>query len=222
LAPIPTAFRLHFKTPRQRGCARQSATGESGRPLFTRDRHNAQEIAMGLLGRLPVLPLLLVVGFSAVEATNTTSPTTRIRAQDWRVRRVVAQGMTRSPSFRELVATLELLDRDVNLEHRPARTRADSGCAHGVPEAVNATSLLVRFDSRDPVDGAVSRAAHALYHALEIAREPDVVDEPGRRRLLSRIGTDACGDFGACCETRSAAAFEALVRRELSGLEPSR
>ena len=168
-----------------------------------------------------LLLMLLVLGLNPVDAVERGSSNTRIRAHDARVRKVLSQGLARSPSFRELVATLETLDRSIELEHRSSPARSNSGCSHGVPVAVTPTTLLVRFDASEPTQAGIRRAAHALYHALEIAREPDVVDEPGRRELFARIGAGCSDSADACCETRAAAAFEVLVMRELAGQEPA-
>jgi hypothetical protein len=82
------------------------------------------------------------------------------------------------------------------------------------PEARN---LLVRIDPRQPIRLAASQLAHELYHALEGAREPEVIDEASLRSLFERIGERTCARIGdTCWETRAARAFEALVTRQLN------
>jgi hypothetical protein len=79
--------------------------------------------------------------------------------------------------------------------------------------------IQVRVDPREPIKLVVARLAHELYHASEIAREPNVVDGTSLQALFERIGfqNKSCSWQDHCWETRAAVAFEALVTRELNG-----
>jgi hypothetical protein len=79
-------------------------------------------------------------------------------------------------------------------------------------------NLLVLVNPRLQRTEVVGQLAHELYHAVEIAREPDVVDADSLRDLYRRIGEHGCEqNSDICWETRAAVAFEALVLRQLHG-----
>jgi hypothetical protein len=79
-------------------------------------------------------------------------------------------------------------------------------------------NILVRIDPRQPTRAVAVLLAHELYHALEVGREPDVVDPDGLRVLYERIGERRCeANFADCFETQAAMTFERLVSRQLAG-----
>jgi hypothetical protein len=168
---------------------------------------------------LRLQPLLVVVLACAAlqgHAAPQEATPRRLRIHDTRIQEVLAHAMRRSPSFRELVATIELLDYQVYVEEGSCRPQGDAGCLHMMPATTSAKNLLIRFDSRQPTHRAAAQLAHELYHAAEIAREQDVVDQASLRDLFSRIGERSCsGVSDDCWETRAAVAFEALVLREI-------
>ena len=137
-----------------------------------------------------------------------------MRFDNARIAEVYRYAMHRSPSFGELIATLEQLDRIVYVEERSCQHRVRS-CLVLMPTP-GGRNLVVRIDPRQTMFSAVAQLAHELYHAVEVAREPDVVDEASMRSLFGRIGERSCDD-GAddCWETRAARAFESLVVREI-------
>jgi hypothetical protein len=58
--------------------------------------------------------------------------------------------------------------------------------------------------------------AHELQHAVEIVREPDVVDAATALALYRRIGTGRCREgLSEECETEMAKRIETVVREEL-------
>jgi hypothetical protein len=119
--------------------------------------------------------------------------------------------MARSASFRDLVATFEALDRTVYVEEGTCHPPQLRSCLHMV-HSPDAKLLVVQLATRQPINVVVSQLAHELYHAVEIAREPSVVDAGSMRQLFERIGYRSCVDADATCwETRAAVAFETLV-----------
>jgi len=132
-----------------------------------------------------------------------------------RIREVLSYAIERSPSFRDLLATLNLFDRVVYVEEGPCRHREQRGCVQ-LMRTPGGRNLLVHIDPRQPINAVVGQLAHELYHAMEIAREPNVVNPSSMRELYRRIGEHACfEDSDDCWETRAALAFEALVLRQL-------
>jgi hypothetical protein len=151
-----------------------------------------------------------------VEATRPDTLATHIRVANTRISEVLRYARKRSPSFGDLLATLELLDRAVYIEEGHCRHREQRACLVLMPTP-GAKNLLIRIDPRQPIRLVVAQLAHELYHAVEIAREPDVVNVASLRDLFGRIGEQRCfSGSDDCWETRAALAFEALVTRELA------
>jgi hypothetical protein len=139
----------------------------------------------------------------------------RIRFDNDRIDEVFRYATKNSPSFVDLVETLETLDRLVYVEEGHCGHSEERACLH-ILRARDARVLVIRIDPRQTLRSVTLQLAHELYHALEVAREPDVVDAVTLRDLYARIGERTC--FGAaesCWETRAAVAFEALVARQL-------
>jgi hypothetical protein len=161
-----------------------------------------------------VCGVVLLLG-QASRADPGDRSTSRIRFDNDRINEVFQEAMNRSPSFSDLVATLETLDRLVYIEEGRCGDSEFRGCLH-VLRAPNSRILLIRIDPRQQLRSVIRQMAHELYHALEVAREPDVVHAVTLRDLYQRIGERTCFDAAeSCWETRAAVAFEALVAREL-------
>jgi len=141
---------------------------------------------------------------------------THVRSDNDRILEVLRYAIVRSPSFVDLIETLDQLDRVVYIEEGSCHHRELRACLQ-MMSTPGGKNLLVRVDPRQPTRSVVTQLAHELYHAVEIAREPDVVDVAGLRDLYKRIGERSCvGEANPCWETRAAVAFEALVARQLS------
>jgi hypothetical protein len=157
---------------------------------------------------------LLLCGVSLL-SVHTAVAGGHVRFDNDRIAEVFHYAMWRSPSFRDLVATLEMLDRVVYVEEGKCRNLQQHSCLILMPTP-GAKNLLVHIDPRQPIRSVVAQLAHELYHAEEVGREPSVVDDASLRNLYERIGERRCSTDGDnCWETRAAATFEALVTREL-------
>lgn len=151
----------------------------------------------------------------SMQAVGVHRQARNVRSSNARIHEVLRYALTRSPSFQDVVATLDLLDRVVYIEEGQCRHREQRSCLQLIPGGKN---LLVQVDPRLPLRAVVGQLAHELYHAVEIAREPGVADPAALETLYQRIGEPGCflrSDH--CWETRAARAFEALVMRQLSG-----
>lgn len=139
----------------------------------------------------------------------------RVRFDNDRIGEVFRYAVKHSPSFVDLVATLDTLDRLVYVEEGRCGRPEERACLH-IPRARDAKILVVKVDPRQSLRSVALQLAHELYHALEVSREPDVVDSVTLRALYERIGERSCfGGTESCWETRAAVAFEALVARQL-------
>jgi len=155
---------------------------------------------------------------SAARAVRSDDPLlASVRSDNGRILEVLAYAIQKSPSFRDLLATLNLFDRTVYIEEGHCGRGREHACVQVMPTP-GGRNLLVHVNPRLQSDLVVAQLAHELYHAIEIAREPDVVDSASLRALYQRIGERSCSyDSDDCWETRAAVAFEALVRRQLHG-----
>ena len=132
------------------------------------------------------------------------------------LRGMVDDAAHRSPEIRGLIDRLEALDVTVyirtrvfdqmNLEGRVALLSAYTGRRYLVVElACGRTGVAL-----------MSTLAHELYHAVEIAREPSVVDARSLAALYGRIGVQTGDTIGRqTFETYAAADAGQRARREL-------
>ena len=140
-----------------------------------------------------------------------------VRFDNVRIREVLAYAIEKSPAFRDLLAALNLFDRTVYVEEGRCGYGRQHACIR-MMTTPGGRNLLVLVNPRLQRNEVVGQLAHELYHAIEIAREPEVVDADSLRELYRRIGEHGCEqDSDTCWETRAAAAFEALVLRQLRG-----
>jgi hypothetical protein len=175
---------------------------------------------MSQANRMWMVVVAVLVSISGLRANEPHRAESHIRFNSARIAELFRHGMRHSPSFRDLVATLEILEPIVYVEEGSCRQRAITACLQVMPESAGPKKLLVKFDPRQPTRRAVSQLAHELYHAAEVGREADVTDQMSLRRLYERIGFRSCVDSDDCWETRAAVAFEALVIEDLGSGRP--
>jgi hypothetical protein len=175
-----------------------------------------------MLASVPITAVAVVglLCFSPPPSFGSRSADGAVRFKKGRIEEVYAFAVQRSPSLRELIATLDLSDRIVYAEEGVCERAHAQSCL--IPSATPGVKhLVVRFNPRLSIVQAASELAHELYHAAEVAREPSAIDAESVRQLFTRIGENACRGTGEeCWETRAARTFEQLVRRELLGREP--
>lgn len=153
----------------------------------------------------------------SVHAEAPDAPAAQVRSSNTRIREALAYAVGRSSLLEGLIATLNQLDRVVYVEEGRCPHREQRSCLQLMPTP-GGKYLFVRIDSRQPDRAVVAQLAHELYHAVEIARAPGVVDAASFTVLYDRIGTRICGEqTDACWETEAAVAFAASVTRQLSG-----
>ena len=141
-----------------------------------------------------------------------------VRTSNGRIEEAMHYALKRSPSFGDLIATFDFLDRDVDIEEGRCQHRELHACLQLMPGGRN---IQVQVDPRQTIRDVALQIAHELYHALEVGREPAVVDAASFRNLYEVIGERSCFTSpDRCWETRAAVAFEALVERQLSTVPP--
>ncbi len=119
----------------------------------------------------------------AVELAGAGVP--HIRPTDRKTAELLRSAVTRSPTVKAIVDTLEHSDVIVWIEtgaiHLPGKLQllaASPVCRH-----VRITIRVPGFDSEE-----IAWLGHELWHAVEIARAPEVRDQASLERLYERIG----------------------------------
>lgn len=142
------------------------------------------------------------------------SPNRHVRSQDRSVRQLLKRGFTHSPTFRNLMAQLELSDVIVYIEEVPRLPGALEGRMMILPNAHGFRYVRIQIARRGAPDDAVAVLGHELQHALEVAQEPWVWDQATLAALYQRIGIGSTGGHHVY-DTVAAQAIGRIVRREL-------
>ena len=111
-----------------------------------------------------------------------------IRAMSPALSALVDEGMSRSASFRALIARIERSDLIVYLREEYASMGSLRGSLTFVASAGGSRYLLIRLAARSRTR-RLSTLAHELQHAVEIAERPDIVDEASLFRAYAHFGT---------------------------------
>ena len=135
-----------------------------------------------------------------------------VRPEDPAVRALIASGMKRSATFRDLNTRLDETDVVVYVRF----SRCDGGvaaCLVWVPSGPGPRRLLIRLDNlRRPPDELTVLLAHELQHAHEVAAAPEVKDAGSFQSAFASRGWKHGNGF----ETEAARKVAALVAAELS------
>jgi hypothetical protein len=156
------------------------------------------------------LPLVLLLATTSPSFAD-SSP--RVRGASPRETRVIEHLLDRSATARALVSELETSDVIVYVQLAP-----NEAGGHAATQFVTATRrdrfLRIVIGAMTPPYERGSLLAHELQHAVEIARDPEVRDDEGMRRLYGRIGENRSAR--ASFETAAARDIGLRVRRELA------
>jgi hypothetical protein len=161
---------------------------------------------------------LIVVSFlkvASVRGGASDSTLTRVRSTEHAMSERIRAGVSRSPTFRHLVQTLERSDLIVYVE---PSSSVDGGYLRFATVAGQSRWVQVVVNPKRPINQILAMIGHELQHAIEISEAPSVVDEATMAGLYRRIGVKSCGNPArACYETRDAQVTGATIFRELSG-----
>lgn len=153
--------------------------------------------------------LLLTVVMSAHGAQGD-----HVRPIDARIRALVSAGLSRSETFRGLVAALDASDVIVYIEPRVSRHALGGYLLHNIVATGGFRYLRIAIDVEGGSRRLLALLAHELQHALEVARAPHVRDSEGVRQLFSQSTVPFGCVASHCYETRSAMEVEIRVRNE--------
>lgn len=152
---------------------------------------------------------------TSIVPAGSGDPAPHVRSANPRIQEALRYAIEKSESFRDLIATLDLVDRVVYVEEGTCSYPGHQSCLHLLAGSRN---IIVQINPRQQIRLVVAQLAHELYHAAEIGREPGVTNAAELQALFERIGERSCSSLtDKCWETRAACAFEALVRRQLVG-----
>ncbi len=140
-------------------------------------------------------PLVCLALAWAIAATATLGadqaaldPMTRIRPVQTLAARLLDDGMTKSPTFRRLVARLQRSDVIVYVTIRLDMRSSLGGSLRYVGRSATDRFLLVSLNAQNSRQMLVALLGHELQHATEVADAPDVTSEPALSSLYRRIG----------------------------------
>jgi hypothetical protein len=140
---------------------------------------------------------------------------THVRAVDPTIRPLIAHGVERSTTFRELVRAIDSTDSYVYVKNGSCGSSVRA-CLVSVTSAGPARLVWVHVDMRTVDTELISLVGHELRHALEVIEEPAVRDNDSMFFLYKRIGAHAAG---STIETRAALVTAGRIRKELRDFE---
>ena len=140
-------------------------------------------------------PVLLSTLFTLGSSTDPllTSPERRVRSTDKRVSQLLKIGMQRSPTFAQMVQSLNRTDVIVYIERTNDLPRTLAGRLLLLPRTGPYRYLRVQVRGDLPTRELVALIGHELRHALEIADEPGVRDESTMLTFYKKIGHPTTG-----------------------------
>jgi hypothetical protein len=122
------------------------------------------------------------------------APERRVRAPETRVRSLLAYGFHRSPTFADLLVSLNRSDVIIYIESVMTLPRDVMGRITIVPFAGKDRYLRIQIRADLPRRDAIALLGHEMQHAMEIAGEPAARDALGLIKLYERIGHSSGGE----------------------------
>ena len=167
--------------------------------------------------------ILLVTLVGVFSISQTAAPAgdhsvrlTRVKPADSEMRRLVLDGISRSPAFRAVVDEIHQFNVVVVIQFGLCGSGRIRSCVSHVEGDERQRHIRIKVNSRTTDDRLIATIAHELHHALEIAREPEVVNSESALRLYRRISSGKCRQgLSEQCETAAALQVEAKVNDEL-------
>src|SRR5262245_42387970 len=138
-----------------------------------------------------------------------------VRAVDPVISPLIARGIERSATFRELVRAIDSSDSYVYVKEGRCGASARA-CLAGVTAAGSTRFVWVKVDLRTADTEVISRIGHELRHTLEVIEDHTVRNNGSAFFLYTRIGTHA---VGSAIETTAAIATDRRIRKELRDFE---
>jgi hypothetical protein len=163
---------------------------------------------------LMIMALALTV--TAQDSTSSSAASHRhVRASEPRILTLIDAGLSRSATFRSLVAMLDESDVIVYVEAKTSRQNLGGYLAHEVVARGGYRYLHIAVETKGSEGRLVPLLAHELQHAVEVAKAPEAIDAASLQQLFVRLSVQfGCGGT-TCSETQAAKDIEHIVGEEL-------
>lgn len=126
-------------------------------------------------------------------ASLLSAPDRRVRSTDSRIAQLLRVGVERSPTFAELMQSLNRTDVIVYIERTRELPRTLAGRLLLLPMAGPHRYLRIQVRGDLPQRELIALIGHELRHALEIADEPAVRDASTMLTFYQKIGHPTTG-----------------------------
>jgi hypothetical protein len=152
---------------------------------------------------------------SPARAEDPGKPPPHVRPESESTRELVALAIARSPTVREMIERIERSDVVVYIRHRSFPGSLLQGQIGVLSRVAGRRYLIIEIACGRIWIEQISTLGHELYHALEIADHPSVVDAQSLAVFYERYGTRTSGhSAGLTYETAGARNTGFQVRRE--------
>lgn len=163
----------------------------------------------------------LSLAASVVSAQDSTPALeAHIRPETPAIRTLIQDASRRSPAIQELVAQIEAADVTVYIRMRPFSVMdLDGQMALLAATAGGHRYMLIELACGRSELRTIATLGHELFHTLEVARDPDVVDSRSLAAHYTRAGRQTDRGAWITFETAGAVAAGDRVLRELLSAE---
>ena len=142
---------------------------------------------------------------------------TRVRPIERYMIGLVREGYDRSPTFRQLVDTIQRSNVTVWVAPGLCAGGRIRSCVASVSGSEQARYIWIKIDPQHTIkSGLIAAIAHELQHVVEIAEHPEVTDASSVVKLYRGIAFGLCRErLSEECETAHALDAEKAVLSEL-------
>ena len=156
--------------------------------------------------------LLVAIAAAGAGTVNAQGAAPAVRPEEPALRELIAIGMARSATFRDLVTRLDASDVVVYVRFAPCVGNV-AACLLWASESGGSRRLVVKLDrvGRSPNE-LTALLAHELQHANEVASAPEIRDPASFRKSFASRGSTNADGF----ETEQARAVARRVSVELA------
>lgn len=158
--------------------------------------------------------LWLLVAPGAAGASDRDA-STRIRAIDSDVARLLTFAERASPTFARLVQAVQRSDLIVHIVRDPAGSRVLAAATRFIAQAGGARYVRITLYGWWRPAVTIALLGHELQHAVEVAQAEWVVDQHTCAELYESIGHHSCGGSPTCFDTHAAVRAGQRVAAEL-------